>query len=88
MNYATTIELILEDTADVKMFNLYKLRVRKVGRINELNPRDIADYLDSLESVFDADVYNQMTNDEILEDIHAYFNGTGTVHKRTDYKII
>ena len=87
MNYETAIELILEDTTDVKLFNLYKLRVRKVGRINDLNPRDIADYLDSLEAVFDADVYGEMTNDEILEDIHAYFS-SGTIHRKRDYKII
>ena len=87
MNYTTTIELILEDTIDVKKFNLYKIRTRKVGRMNELNPRDIADYLDSLEDVFDADVYNEMSNEEILEDIHAYFS-TGHVKHVNDYKII
>jgi hypothetical protein len=86
MNYQTTIELILEDTEDVKKFNLYKIRTRKVGRLNDLNPRDVNDYLDSLESMFDADVYNEMDSNEILEDISAYFNRIN-IKKQKDYKI-
>ena len=89
MNYNTAIELLSEDTIDVKKFNLYRNRTKKVGRRNELNPADVNTYLNDLEPVFDADVYNEMSEDEILEDIAAYFDRMrNKPMRKKDYKII
>ena len=87
MNFETAISYINEDTDDVKKFNLYKIRVRKTGRKHDIDPSMIHEYLDDLQTMFDADVYRHMKDEEIIQDIAGYFNRMN-IRKSKKYKIL
>jgi hypothetical protein len=72
MKYDDMIELITEDVANVKRFNLFRQRVKKLARQNDISYDVVSAYMDDVEMMFDDDVYKDMVDDEILNEIQLF----------------
>lgn len=72
MNFEQAVDLITEATEDVKRFNMFRIRVKKLGRRLEMNPASVNKYLKELQPVFDADVYANISDDEIESEMADY----------------